>query len=201
MSSLSKPGKEIAMRRFISLTAVALVVWASTVDARGLTNLNYNIPGAGKSIVDSIPFRSAGTPTNICTLIGAAIRDTTMGLTPLAGLKTWAVHWLVTNAAGPSTSSTWALNCTLEVSLDSVNWEPITVGTNAIWAITSSTDQTQYQAVYSAAHSDTSVGVASGHDLNRMITTARYGRFKFKVANSADDTVYVVGIQSRTYDK
>ena len=189
------------MKRFVHFFAAALlglaVLWPQPAVAE-LGGLSYDIPKGRKSIVDSLTFRKNGSPTRLDCLIGAADRDTTMGLIPLAGLRSWSVMWIYTDAPGPTTSSTWAVNCTLEVSHDSSNWVGVYPGLS-VWAHTASRDTTIYQLLFNRDTADSAVGIANGPRVKRMIDGARYGRFKIKVTNSADDTVYLRAIQNRVY--
>ena len=189
------------MKRFVSFFAAALlglaVLWPQTAVA-DLGGLSYDIPKGRKSLVDSLTFRSRGTPERQDTIIGAALRDTTMGMIPIAGLKSWSVMWIYTDAPGPATNTTWAVNCTLQVSHDTTNWVDVTPGAG-VWAITTSVDQIVYQRLFNRDTADSAVGIANGPGVKRMIDGARYARFKIKVANSADDTVYLKAIQHRVY--
>lgn len=181
----------------LSLLFVAALLGLSTVANAELRP--YDVPQGGKSLVDSISFRRAGSPTRIDTLIGATRKDTTTNLIPLAGLKTWSVMWVYTDAPGPTTSGTWAVRCTLQVSTDSTHWTSVSPGAG-VWAHTASRDSTIYQVLYTKDLADSAVGLVNGPGTKRMIAAARYGRFILTVANSADDTVYLRGIQARLYE-
>lgn len=184
------------MKRF-SLIFVATLLGLSTVAIAELRP--YDVPQGGKSLVDSISFRKKGSPSRLDCLIGTATKDTTTNLIPLAGLKTWSVMWVYTDAPGPTTSGTWAVRCTLQVSTDSTHW--ISVGPGAgVWALTASRDTTVYQVLYTKDLMDSAVGLVNGPGTKRLIAAARYGRFILTVANSADDTVYLRGIQARLYE-
>jgi hypothetical protein len=189
------------MKRF-TLFAMAALLGLSIVaaDAGNSVVVNYNVPAGGKFVTDSLSFSKNGSPSRLDCLIGAADRDTTLGLIPLAGLESWSVLWIVTNAPGPATSSTWALNCTLQVSVDGTNWRDVTPGAG-VWAQTTSTDANTYQILYVHDTADSAVGKANGPGLKEEIATNAYARFKLKVANSADDTVYVRALSARRYSK
>ena len=183
------------MKRHLFLYVAALLGLSCVADAE---LRSYDVPKSGVSLVDSLSFRRAGNPTRVDTLIGASRKDTTTNIIPLAGLKSWAVNWLYTDAPGPTTSGTWALRCTLQVSIDSTNWISISPG-QGVWAHTASRDTTVYQVLYTGDLADSAVGVANGPFTKRMIDTHRFARFILTVANSADDTVYVRAVQSRIY--
>ena len=185
------------MKRFSILFVVALL-GLSTAVAMARPLPSYDTPGKGKSFVDSLTFSKNGAPTNLDCLIGAADKDTTTNLIRLAGLESWSVMWLITDAPGPATHTTWALRCTLQVSNDSTNWFAVSPGAG-VWAHSASSDTTIYQILYTKALADSAVGLVNGPGSKRQIAGARFGRFVLTVANSADDTVYVKGIQHRYY--
>ena len=113
------------MKRFTLFVVVALLGLSTVAQAQLST---YQVPAKGKSFVDSLSFRMSGTPAALDCLIGAADKDTTTNIIPLAGLKSWAVTWIYTDAPGPATNTTWAVNCTLQVSIDSTNWHSVSPG-------------------------------------------------------------------------
>ena len=184
------------MRRFMSLFIVAALLGLSTAAQAELRS--YNVPAMGKSIVDSLTFSKNGAPSRVDCLIGAADKDTTTNLIPLAGLKSWSVSWIYTDSPGPATNTTWAVRCTLQVSNDSTNWHQVSPGAG-VWALTASSDTNMLQILYNHDLADSAVGLVNGPGVKRAINAARFARFVVTVANSADDTVYLKAIQSRLY--
>lgn len=184
------------MKRLVVVMAVLLGLSSiAQAELRG-----YDVPASGKTVIDSLTFRSQGTPTSKDSMIGAALKDTTTNLVKLAGLESWSIMWKYSDAPGPTTSGTWAVRCTLQVSNDSTNWFSVSPGAG-VWAHTASSDTTIYQVLFNRSTADSAVGLVNGPGVKRQIDAALYGRFILTVANSADDTVYLSAIQARRYGK
>lgn len=182
------------MRRIIVgfMAAVILAVLWTQADAALPT---YELPRAGKYATDSLSFRKNGTPATRDCLIGTSDKDTT-GAIKISGLKEWAITWIYSDAPGPTTSSTWALRCTLQVSLDSTNWHSVSPG-RGVWALSASRDTNILQVLKFNAAIDTTVADANEIVFRRIIDTAAFARFVLTVANSADDTVYLRAIEGK----
>ena len=187
------------MKRFgVVLMATCLLLGVFAVGVQAQTHKQFMLETGAIGYVDSLMWSNGSSigSSKICTLI-AADRDTSVTF-PVANLKRIVAQYKITGAQGGTAgdSVTYALNCSLDVSIDGQNWVSGTGKAWPGWATASSADNNYINTFVTRADSV----VTHGGLIMENIKGARFGRLRLKSVSDTSDSTFVSIFLSRQYD-
>ena len=186
------------MKKLIAAVAILLLAVLVPV-VQGQTSTPYTVERGAVAYTDTLLWHKGLSNAKTCTLI-AAEKDTSQKF-DLANIEVFAAIFHHTKGQGRAGDSvTYALGCSLQVSIDGQNWlTPTGMPVYQVTATASSSEPLHY--VYASeidsvvTLSDVGMGRAKAH-----VIGAKWGRFILTQTADLKDTCYFKGADYRLYN-